>query len=99
MSLLESDIIKINILNVLNKSDNDLSMNLLRRKVGLVNYNSLVRNCEFLNLLDFINMDTKMIENRKYYFISITDSGRKHLELINKRCNNEKDSDQIIKEI
>lgn len=83
MSLLESDKIKIQILNVLNDCNNDVSMNLLRRKVGLINYNSLVRNCEFLKLLNFINIEIKMIENRKYYFISITESGKRHLELLN----------------
>lgn len=84
MSLLESDKIKIQILNVLNNCNNDVSMNLLRRKVGLINYNSLVRNCEFLKLLNFINIEIKMIENRKYYFISITESGKRHLELLNR---------------
>lgn len=83
MSLLESDKIKIHILNVLNTCDNDVSMNLLRKKVGLTNYNSLVRNCEFLKLLNFIKIEIKIIENRKYYFISITESGKKHLELLN----------------
>lgn len=83
MSLLESDKIKIQILNVLNNCNNDVSMNLLRRKVGLINYHSLVRNCEFLKLLNFINIEIKMIENRKYYFISITESGQRHLELLN----------------
>lgn len=83
MSLLESDKIKIQILNVLNTCNNDVSMNLLRKKVGLTNYNSLVRNCEFLKLLNFINVEIKMIENRKYYFISITESGKRHLKLLN----------------
>lgn len=84
MELLKSDKIKIGILRVLSKSKDELSMNLLRKKIGLVNYNSLVRNCEFLYLIDFINIEVKTIEGRKYYFISITDSGRKHLKLINR---------------
>ena len=91
MTLLESDKIKINILIALNNSENELTMNLLRNNVGLVNYNSLVRNCEFLKLINFINIDTKSIENRKYHFVSITPSGKKHLELI--RCNYEKKCD------
>ena len=91
MTLLESDKIKINILIALNKSDNELTMNLLRNNVGLVNYNSLVRNCEFLELINFINIDTKIIENRKYHFVSITESGIKHLEII--RCNYEEKCD------
>ena len=82
MELLKSDKIKIDILRVLSKSEDELSMNLLRKKIGLVNYNSLVRNCEFLYLIEFINVEVKTIENRKYYFISITDSGREHLKLI-----------------
>lgn len=91
MTLLESDKIKINILIALNNSENELTMNLLRNNVGLVNYNSLVRNCEFLKLINFINIDTKSIENRKYHFVSITESGKKHLELI--RCEYEKKCD------
>ncbi len=66
MELLKSDKIKIEILKVLSKSDDELSMNLLRKKIGLVNYNSLVRNCEFLYLIEFINIEVKTIENRKY---------------------------------
>ena len=38
--------------------------------------------CEFLYLINFINIEIKTIENRKYYFISITNSGREHLKLI-----------------
>ena len=41
MVLLDSDKMKIGIVEVLNNSDTELSMNLLRKKVGLVNYNSL----------------------------------------------------------
>ncbi|MDD7243586.1 MAG: hypothetical protein PUH07_00510 [Methanobrevibacter smithii] len=66
-------------------------MNSLRTHVGLVNYNSLVRNCEFLELIEFISVDAKVIENRKYYFVSITESGKVHLKLI--RCKNEKERD------
>ena len=91
MTLLESDKIKINILIALNNSENELTMNLLRNNVGLVNYNSLVRNCEFLELINFIKVDTKIIENRKYNFVSITTSGKEHLELIT--CNYEKKRD------
>lgn len=46
MTLLESDKIKIKILFALNHADTELTMNSLRTHVGLVNYNSLVRNCE-----------------------------------------------------
>lgn len=82
MVLLESDKIKINILDVLDKEKTNLSMNLLRKKVGLVNYNSLLRNCEFLSLINFINLERKIIQNRVYYFISITNDGKKHLKII-----------------
>ena len=54
MELLKSDKIKIDILKVLSKNEDELSMNLLRKKIGLVNYNSLVRNCEFLYLIEFL---------------------------------------------
>lgn len=90
MTLLESDKIKIRILFALNHADTELTMNALRTHVGLVNYNSLVRNCEFLELIEFISVDAKTIENRKYYFVSITESGKVHLKLI--RCKNEKES-------
>lgn len=82
MVLLESDKIKINILDVLDKEKTNLSMNLLRKKVGLVNYNSLLRNCEFLSLINFINLERKIIQNRVYYFISITNDGKKYLKII-----------------
>lgn len=91
MTLLESDKIKIKILKALDKSNQELTMNLLRINVGLVNYNSLTRNCEFLELINFIKVDTKVIENRKYHFVSITQSGKKHLEII--RCKNEEKCD------
>ena len=91
MTLLESDKIKIKILFALNRADNELTMNSLRNHVGLVNYNSLVRNCEFLELIDFITIDTKVIEDRKYFFVSITESGKEHLKLI--RCKNEEKCD------
>ena len=84
MELLKYDKIKIDILNVISKNEDELSMKLLRKKIGLVKYNSLVRNCEFLYLIEFINIDVKTIEGRKYYFISITDSGIEHLKLINR---------------
>ena len=91
MTLLESDKIKIKILFALNHADTELTMNSLRTHVGLVNYNSLVRNCEFLELIESISVDAKVIENRKYYFVSITESGKVHLKLI--RCKNEKERD------
>ncbi len=97
MKLLESDKIKIKVLFALNRADKELTMNSLRNHVGLVNYNSLVRNCEFLELINFINIDTKIVEDRKYFFVSITKSGKKHLELI--RCKNEAKCDKIIGEI
>ncbi len=73
MVLLDSDKMKIRILEVLNNSDTELSINLLRKKVGLVNYNSLVRNFEFLSLINFIKIEKKKIENRNYNFIKITE--------------------------
>ena len=91
MALLESDKIKIKILFALNRADTELTMNSLRNHVGLVNYNSLVRNCEFLELIEFISVDEKVIENRKYFFVSITESGKVHLKLI--RCKNEEECD------
>ena len=82
MVLLDSDKMKIRILEVLNNSDTELSMNLLRKKVGLVNYNSLVRNCEFLALINFIKIEKKKIESRNYNFITITEEGKRVIEII-----------------
>ncbi len=82
MVLLESDKMKIRILEVLNNSDTQLSMNLLRKKVGLINYNSLVRNCEFLELINFIKIEKKNIENRNYNYITITDTGQEIIKII-----------------
>ena len=73
---------KIRILEVLNNSDTELSMNLLRKKVGLVNYNSLVRNCEFLALLNFIKIEKKEY-SKEYNFITITEEGKRIIENIN----------------
>ena len=84
MVLLDSDKIKIRILEVLNNSNTELSMNLLRNKVGLVNYNSLERNCEFLVLINFIKIDKKTIVNRNYNYITITEEGKNILKNINK---------------
>lgn len=84
MVLLDSDKIKIRILEVLNNSNTELSMNLLRKRVDLVNYNSLLRNCEFLVLIKFIKIEKKTIENRNYNFITITEEGRNTLKNINK---------------
>ena len=86
MVLLDSDKIKIRILEVLNNSNTELSMNLLRKRVDLVNYNSLLRNCEFLVLINFIKIEKKTIENRNYNFITITEEGRNTLKNINKCC-------------
>lgn len=91
MTILESDKIKIKVLIALNSTDNELTMNSLRVNTGLVNYNSLVRNCEFLELIEFIKIDTKIIEDRKYFYVSITESGEQHLKLI--RCKYEKKCD------
>ena len=82
MVLLDSDKIKIRILEVLNNSNTELSMNLLRKKVGLTNYNSLQRNCEFLVLINFVKIEKKTIENRNYNFITITEEGKNILKNI-----------------
>ena len=82
MVLLDSDKIKIRILEVLNNSKTELSMNLLRKKVGLTNYNTLKRNCEFLVLINFVKIEKKSIENRTYNFITITEEGKNILKNI-----------------
>ncbi len=79
MTLLESDEIKINILKMLNKSNHELSLNGLRKRIGAVNYNSVKRNCEFLEKFQLINVEQKLVEGRNYNFISITEKGRKSL--------------------
>ena len=84
MGLLESDEIKINILKELNKTNNELSLNGLRKRIGAVNYNSVKRNCEFLEKFGLINIEQKTIENRIYNFITITKKGKETLEEIKK---------------
>jgi hypothetical protein len=83
MSLLESDVIKINILRILNEVE-VLSMNGLRKKIGAVNYNSVYRNCEFLEMIEFISIEKKMLGSREYNFISITQKGKIVLEGLGK---------------
>jgi len=82
MSLLESDEIKINILKALLKNNKELSLNGLRKRIGAVNYNSVKRNCEFLEKFGLINIEQKIIENKKYNFITITGKGKETLEQI-----------------
>ena len=72
MSLLESDEIKINILKTLEKSNQELSLNGLRKRIGAVNYNSVKRNCEFLERMKLIDIEQKLVEGRKYNFINKT---------------------------
>src|SRR3989344_8606082 len=82
MSLLESDEIKINILKTLLKNNKELSLNGLRKRIGAVNYNSVKRNCEFLEKFGLIKIEQKIIENKKYNFITITDKGKETLEQV-----------------
>lgn len=77
MVMLESDEIKINILKTLLKNNKELSLNGLRKRIGVVNYNSVKRNCEFLEKFGLIKIEQKIIENRKYNFISIAGEGKK----------------------
>ena len=80
MSLLESDEVKINILKTLLNNNKELSLNGLRKRIGAVNYNSVKRNCEFLEKFGLINIEQKIIENKKYNFITITDKGKETLD-------------------
>lgn len=84
MVLLESDIIKIKILKKLEENNGDTSMNKLRQDIGLINFNSLKRGCEFLDLCNLIKIEIKTIENKKYNFISISKEGRNLLKVIEK---------------
>lgn len=86
MVLLESDEVKINILKTLLKDNSELSLNGLRKRIGAVNYNSVKRNCEFLEKFGLIKIEQKKIENRKYNFITITEKG---VDILNK-FNNQK---------
>lgn len=86
MVLLESDKIKLKILNSLLKNTNELSMNGLRKKIGAVNYNSVKRNCEFLEKFELIKIEQKNVEHKTYNFITITTKG---VEMLNK-FNNKK---------
>lgn len=80
MGLLQSDEIKIKILNELKRSANALTLNGIRKRIGAVNYVSVKRSCEFLELFGLINVEQKFIENKKYNFITLTKKGRLLLE-------------------
>ena len=82
MSLLESDEVKINLLKALLKNNRELSLNGLRKRIGAVNYTSVKRNCEFLEKFGLIKVEQKIIENKKYNFITITDKGKETLDYI-----------------
>lgn len=81
MVLLQSDKIKLKILNTLYQSTNPITLNGLRKRIGAINYISVKRSCHFLELFGLIKVEEKPIEGRKYYFITITQRGSKILEL------------------
>src|SRR3989344_8363711 len=80
MSLLQSDEIKIKILKELKKSDNALTLNGIRKRIGAVNYVSVKRSCEFLELFGFIKVEQKLIEKKKYNFITLTKKGKTSID-------------------
>ena len=82
MSLLQSDEIKIKILKELKKSDNALTLNGIRKRIGAVNYVSVKRSCEFLELFGLIKVEQKFIENKKYNFIILSKKGQTLVEEI-----------------
>lgn len=80
MSLLESDETKIDILKTLLKNNKEISLNGLRKRIGAVNYNSVKRNCEFLQKFGLIKIEKKSLENKLFNFITITEKGKKSLQ-------------------
>ena len=77
MVLLNTDVVKLKILKTLYNVQTEISMNNLRVKIGVVNYYTVSRNIEFLELMGFVKIDKKVIETRVYNFISLTNKGKK----------------------
>jgi len=80
MVLLQSDEMKVRILKELKKNDNALTLNGIRKRIGAVNYVSVKRSCEFLELFGFIKVEQKLIEKKKYNFITLTKKGKTSVE-------------------
>jgi len=80
MNILESDKLKIRILICLNKQEEAISLNSLKKQVRAINYRSVQRNCDFLNLTGLITIKKQRIADITYNMISISDNGRDMLE-------------------
>ena len=64
MELLLSDEIKIKMLKKL-QDEKERTINSLREEIGAVNYNSVKKNCLFLEKIGFIKTDVKSVKNEK----------------------------------
>lgn len=80
MDILESDKLKIKILNCLAVEEGELMLNSLKKKIGAANYKSVQRNCEFLGMLNLIKIKKQRISGVRHNIISITNVGKKVVE-------------------
>ena len=82
MTLLQSDIIKFKILKELYKQNKELTFYAMNKNIR-VKATSVISNCEFLKMFDFIKIRSELAPNGKTFrYISLTDKGRKHYEQI-----------------
>jgi len=80
MNILESDKLKIRILICLDKQQEEISLNSLKKQIKAINYRSVQRNCDFLNLTGLITIKKQRIADICYNMISISDNGKDMLE-------------------
>jgi len=80
MVLIESDKIKLEILQLLFRY-NEMTLGRLRTKIG-TGFKTVKNNCEFLEKVDFISVETKIIgdADRKMTFIKLTEKGKEFMK-------------------
>ncbi len=91
MDLLESDKLKIRILRILSREKQGVSLNGLKKKINATNFRSVKRNCDFLEVVGLISMESlmkierKKINEQNYRLIKLTEAGKKIIDSVGKK--------------
>lgn len=75
MDLLQSDRMKLEILKALHGED-ELTINALRKEVGVSNFNSVKRACLFLETVGLVDIEAKAMGEREYMWVTLTERGQ-----------------------
>lgn len=84
MEMLESDKMKLRILEYLFNQEEAVSLNTLKKGAMAMNYRSVQRNCDFMDLMGLIKIEKKNIANVSVNLVTITSSGKKAVEKVRK---------------